>query len=52
MPIDDIVKLYRTRDKAPRSKKQLPRFDNVNANLNFLTIDDVIFRYIWNTRSS
>ena len=50
MPVEEILKLYQAEHKEPRSKRHLPHSDNVNANLNFLTIDDVIYRYIWNTR--
>jgi phosphoglycerate kinase len=50
MPIEDIIKLYQTPPKESRSRKPLPPYDNVNANLNFLTIDDIIYRYIWNHR--
>jgi hypothetical protein len=43
--IEDIIGYYQNPDKNLRSNKSLPPSDNVNAYLNFLTIDDVIYRY-------
>lgn len=51
MSIEDIIGYYQNPDKNLRSNKSLPPSDNVNAYLNFLTIDDVIYRYIWNAHS-
>jgi phosphoglycerate kinase len=52
MAIEDIIEFYQNPDKHLKAKKSSSRQDNVNANLNFLTIDDIIFRYIWNKESS
>jgi hypothetical protein len=52
MAIEDIIKSYQHPEKRRKSKKSASRPDNVNANLNFLTIDDVIFRYLWNHHPS
>ncbi|MGD9022266.1 MAG: phosphoglycerate kinase [Deltaproteobacteria bacterium] len=48
MAIEDVIRYYQEPDKV-KSKKRLRPSDNVNADLNFLTIDDIIYRYIWNT---
>ncbi|MBW1859527.1 MAG: phosphoglycerate kinase [Deltaproteobacteria bacterium] len=52
MAIEDIIHFYQNPDKYLKTKKSSPRHDNVNANLNFLTIDDIIFRYMWNKGTS
>jgi phosphoglycerate kinase len=48
MAIEDIIRYYQNPDRDLKSNKSLPPSDNVNAYLNFLTIDDIIYRYIWN----
>ena len=48
MAIEDIIRFYQNLDKHVKEKKRSPRHGNVNANLNFLTIDDIIFRHMWN----
>ncbi len=48
MTIEDIMRYYQIPGKDLKSNKSLPPSDNVNAYLNFLTIDDVIYRYIRN----
>jgi phosphoglycerate kinase len=48
MAIGDIIRYYQNPDKDLKSNKSLPPSNNVNAHLNFLTIDDLIYRYIWN----
>jgi len=50
MAVEDIIRYYQNPQRDFRSNKSSPTSDNVNAFLNFLTIDDVIYRYIWNTR--
>jgi phosphoglycerate kinase len=52
MAIDDIIRYYQNPEKDPRSSKSLAPSDNVNAYLSFLTIDDVIYRYIRNAQPS
>ncbi len=52
MAIEDIVRHYQDPEKDLKSNKSLPPSDNVNAYLNFLTIDDIIYRYIWNAQPS
>ncbi len=52
MAIEDIIQLYQNPDKYLKAKKGSPPHDNVNANLNFVTIDDLIFRHIWNKGTS
>ncbi|NVM57886.1 MAG: phosphoglycerate kinase [Desulfobacterales bacterium] len=48
MVIEDVIQHHHNPDKDLRSNKNLPPSDNVNANLNFLTIDDIIYRVMWN----
>lgn len=48
MSIEDIIRHYQNPDKDLKSSNRLPPSDNVNAYLNFLTIDDVIYRYLRN----
>ena len=52
MAIEDIIRNYTNPEKDLLSDKSLPPSDNVNAYLNFLTIDDIIYRCIWNAQSS
>jgi phosphoglycerate kinase len=52
MAIEDIIRYYKNPEKDLKSNKSLPPSDNVNAYLNFLTIDDIIYRYIWNAHWS
>jgi len=52
MAIEDIIRNYTNPEKDLRSDKSLPPSDNVNAYLNFLTIDDIIYRCIRNARPS
>ena len=52
MAIEDVIRFYQNPDKYLRAKKKSSGHDNVNANLNFLTIDDIILRYMWNQESS
>jgi phosphoglycerate kinase len=52
MAIEDVIGYYRNPDKNLKSNKSLPPSDNVNAYLNFLTIDDIIYRYIHNALPS
>jgi phosphoglycerate kinase len=52
MAIEDIIQFYQNPDKHLKAKKRSSRPDNVNADLNFLTIDDIILRYMWNQESS
>jgi len=52
MTIDDIIRYYQNPEKDPWSSKSLAPSDNVNAYLSFLTIDDVIYRYIRNAQPS
>jgi phosphoglycerate kinase len=51
MAIEDIMRNYTNPKKDLRSDKSLPPSDNVNAYLNFLTIDDIIYRCIRNDQS-
>jgi phosphoglycerate kinase len=48
MAIEDIIQRHHKPDKDLQSNKDLPPSDNVNAYLNFLTIDDIIYRLAWN----
>jgi hypothetical protein len=48
MAIEDIIRHHYNPDRDLKSDKSLPPSDNVNAYLNFLTIDDIIYRIIWN----
>ncbi|MBW2565725.1 MAG: phosphoglycerate kinase, partial [Deltaproteobacteria bacterium] len=48
MSIEEIIRYYQNPGKDLKSNKSLPPSDNVNAYINFLTIDDVIYRYIRN----
>ncbi len=50
--IDEIISYYQNFEKDSRSSKSSAPSDNVNAYLNFLTIDDVIYRYVRNARAS
>ena len=52
MAIEDIMRHYQNPDAKLKSNKRLPPADNVNANLNFLTNEDIIFRYLWNDHQS
>jgi len=52
MAIEDIIRYYQNPDKDLKSNKSLPPSDNVNADLNFLTIDDIIYRYTRNAQPS
>ena len=49
MAIEDVIQHHQNPDKDLRSNKDLPPTDNVNAYLNFLTIDDIIYRLAWNS---
>ncbi|NVM20367.1 MAG: phosphoglycerate kinase [Desulfobacterales bacterium] len=49
MVIDDVIQHHHKPDKNLRSNKSLPHSDNANAYLNFLTIDDIIYRVTWNS---
>ncbi len=51
MAIEDIIRNYTNPEKDLLSDKSLPPSDNVNAYLNFLTIDDIIYRCIRNDQS-
>jgi hypothetical protein len=44
MAIEETIRSHRSSCKDIRSNKRALPFNNVNANLNFLTIDDVIYR--------
>jgi phosphoglycerate kinase len=48
MSIEDVIRHHKDPDKDLQSDKSLPPSDNVNAYLNFLTIDDIIYRIMWN----
>jgi len=48
MAIEEVVLHHHHPRKDLKSEKGLPPSDNVNAELNFLTIDDVIYRVMWN----
>lgn len=48
MAIEDIIRHHYNPDRDLKSDKSLPPSDNVNAYLNFLTIDDIIYRIMWN----
>ena len=48
MVIGDIMRHHQNLNTDVPSRKKLPPSDNVNANLNFLTIDDIIYRIMWN----
>jgi phosphoglycerate kinase len=50
MTIEETIRSHRSSYKDIRSNKRALPFNNVNANLNFLTIDDVIYRCMWNSR--
>jgi phosphoglycerate kinase len=52
MAIENIIGYYEDSLKDLTSSKSLSPSDNVNAHLNFLTIDDVIYRYIRNSLST
>ncbi|MCK4727611.1 MAG: phosphoglycerate kinase, partial [Desulfobacterales bacterium] len=52
MAIEDVIRYHHKPGKDLKSDKSLPPSDNVNAYLNFLTIDDVIYRYIRNAQPS
>jgi phosphoglycerate kinase len=52
MAIEDIIAYYQNPEKNQQSNNNLPIHENVNANLNFLTIDDIIFRHVWNKHPS
>ena len=47
MAIGDTIKYHRHPAKLP-SNRRLGPSGNVNAHLHFLTLDDIIFRYMWN----
>ena len=49
MVIEDVILHHCNPDKDLTSDKNLPPSDNVNAYLNFLTIDDIIYRIMWNS---
>ncbi|MCD6138537.1 MAG: phosphoglycerate kinase [Deltaproteobacteria bacterium] len=49
MPIIDVIEYHQHPEKIHQLNKSLPLSDNVNAYLNFLTIDDIIYRCIWNS---
>ena len=49
MVIEDVIKHHHNPDRDLRSNRDLPPSDNVNAYLNFLTIDDIIYRLAWNS---
>ncbi|MBE9571996.1 MAG: phosphoglycerate kinase [Proteobacteria bacterium] len=48
MAIEDVIRYHHKPGKDLKSDKSLPPSDNVNAYLNFLTIDDIIYRLAWN----
>ena len=48
MVIEDVIQHHRNPDRDLQSNRDLPPSDNVNAYLNFLTIDDIIYRLAWN----
>jgi len=50
--IQNIIEYYENPEKDLMSNESLPHSNNVNAYLNFLTIDDIIYRYIRNTLKS
>jgi phosphoglycerate kinase len=52
MAIEDIIRHYQNPEKDLKSNKSLSPSDNVNAYLNFLTIDDIIYRYTQNALPS
>ncbi len=49
MAIEDAIRHHRNPDSDLPLNNSFPAHDNVNAYLNFLTIDDIIFRVIWNS---
>lgn len=46
--IEDVIRHYHEPEKDLQSNKPVPPSNNVNACLNFLTIDDIIYRLAWN----
>ena len=48
MGIEDAIRYHHKPGNDLKSDKSLPPSDNVNAYLNFLTIDDIIYRLAWN----
>ena len=48
MAIEEVIVHHLNSTKNLKAEKGLPPSDNVNAELNFLTIDDVIYRVMWN----
>lgn len=52
MNIEEIIGYYEKPERDLRSDKDLPPSDNANAYLNFLTIDDIIYRCIRNAHPS
>jgi phosphoglycerate kinase len=48
MSIEEIARHHHDPKKDAPSKKRLSPSHNVNADLNFLTIDDIIYRVMWN----
>ena len=47
MAIGDTIK-YHQHPAKMQSNRRLGPSDNVNAHLHFLTIDDIIYRCMWN----
>jgi phosphoglycerate kinase len=48
MAIEDIVRHHRNPNTDLEPSRTSSDFDNVNAYINFLTIDDIIYRIMWN----
>ncbi len=48
MAIEDAIRHHLNPDMSLQSDESLPPSENVNAYLNFLTIDDIIYRIMWN----
>lgn len=48
MSIQDVIQHHQDPDKNLQSDKSLPPSDNANAYLKILTIDDIIYRVMWN----
>lgn len=48
MPIEDIVRHHHNPNTDLQSSTTASDFDNVNAYINFLTIDEIIYRIMWN----
>ncbi len=48
MAIEDIVRHHCNPSTDLESSRSSSDYDNVNAYINFLTIDDIIYRIMWN----